>query len=431
VKSEPELLAAEADPHVMGLSRLARQHLQGEAARRDAASFARVGEKVEAKKRSGRRLARVGAAAATLSIAAACALFVTRHRALTYSVVNGAVVDGPRIIGGAGTEVRFSDGSELALEPGSETRIAALDAHGGRVSLDEGTAKVSIAKLPGAAWTLGAGPYSVRVTGTKFSLHWSNKEQAFEIAMRSGSVVVTGPLISSGIALHAGQRLHSVVSGGRLVVEDDAVATTKESPAPGEAARAPESALTPPAPALVANEPATPPSAAPSSASAPSAEHIELDWRKKAAQGAFGDVIDAAEKRGLEGTLASVPLEDLAALADSARYARRSGVAKRALLAERARFPKSGAARDAAFFLGRMAEDEGSGATEWYDRYLAESPQGAYASQALGRKMMLVYQQHGAAAARAVAAEYLARYPDGSYAATASKISAEPAENPK
>ena len=62
-----------------------------------------------------------------------------------------------------------------------------------------------------------------------------------------------------------------------------------------------------------------------------------------------------------------------------------------------------------------------------YDRYLAESPHGAYASQALGRKMMLVYQARGAEAARSLAVDYLERFPSGAYAATAKKLAAESA----
>jgi hypothetical protein len=123
----------------------------------------------------------------------------------------------------------------------------------------------------------------------------------------------------------------------------------------------------------------------------------------------FTDGMQVAERRGLDATLASAPLADLAALSDSARYARRTALAKRVLMAERKRFPASGVARDAAFFLGRIAEDEGSGALEWYDRYLAESPRGTYASQALGRKMMIVYQARGAVGARVIAADYLER----------------------
>jgi hypothetical protein len=179
------------------------------------------------------------------------------------------------------------------------------------------------------------------------------------------------------------------------------------------------------APGATASSPGTPPSV-PSSRTAGSGSATPSGaWRKKAAEGAFGDVIDAAERRGLDATLTTASLDDLSALADSARYGRRSDLAKRALLAERSRFPRSSTAEDAAFFLGRIAEDEGGSASEWYDRYLAESPHGSYASQALGRKMMLAYQQHGATAARAVALEYLERYPKGAYARSAGTIAGE------
>jgi hypothetical protein len=446
VKPKRELAGVE-DAEIEALARLARQVLPGEAPRREASSLLRVGEKVEERRRSRRRFARTVAATATLSVAAAGILFFTRSQALTYRVVNGAMVDGTRIVGGAATEVRFSDGSELSLSQGAETHIATLDAHGGRVSLDEGSARVKIAKLPGAAWTLGAGPYSVRVTGTAFSLHWSRRDEAFSIAMQSGSVVVTGPLVGSGLSLHAGQRC--TVTGGRLVVENDGAldAAARAETAPrgdatpaGEAPASSATATNVPAPSAAATDVPAPSANAtverptterehPTSNDAPAPAH-ELDWRKKAAAGAFGDVIDAAERRGLDTTLATAPLDDLAALADSARYSRRTGIARRTLFAERARFPRSGAAHDAAFLLGRLAEDDGGGALDWYDRYLAESPHGAYASQALGRKMMLVYQERGETAARPIAADYLARFPDGAYAATARKLTAGAVSEP-
>ena len=413
---EPETSPLPGDPRVLGLAALARGSLQGEPSRRDAASFVRVGEKVVENRRKKRRLTAVAAVAAT-AVAALGVLFVTHTRALTYRVVNGAVVEGERVVAGAATEVRFSDGSALALTPGAETSIAELDAHGGRVRLDEGTAKVTITKRPGASWTLAAGPYSVRVTGTAFSLHWSKREQTFAIAMTSGSVVVTGPLINSGITLRAGQRLESLVGAGRLVLDGESPVAKEDTAAaplnPGPAASPSSLAVAPPA---------TPSGAGDLTALGRSSA---LDWRKKAAQGDFAEVIAAAERRGIDATLASVPLEDLAALADSARYARRTALAKRALLTERSRFPRSAAARDAAFFLGRIAEDEGTGASEWYERYLSESPDGAYASQALGRKMMLAYQRGGAKSAAALASTYLEKYPSGAYAGTAKKIGSE------
>jgi hypothetical protein len=414
----------EHDPSVDELSRLARRSLTGDAPRREEASFARVGDKIVRLKRRRAALTAAGTAALVVALLIGAGAFLSSGpRSLTYSVMNGAVVDGDRVVAGAETTVRFSDGSELTLERGAETHIDALDAHGGRVVLDEGTASVAIAKRPSAVWMLSAGPYQVRVTGTRFSLRWSKRERRFEIAMQSGSVVVSGPMVPAGMALAAGQRLRTSASGDELTL-DQASTLGAEGVSPRLVGVGSSAVSEPPTAApgqdVAPDSAAVAPSVASATVSAPPAS---LDWQKRAAAGEFAAVIAAAEARGLEATLASASLEDLAALADSARYARRNSLAKRVLLAERKRFPVSRTARDAAFFLARLAEDEGEGALEWYDRYLSESPRGTYASQALGRKMLLVHAQQGSDAARPLAAEYLSRYPNGPYAASAQKIS--------
>jgi len=79
-------------------------------------------------------------------------------------------------------------------------------------------------------------------------------------------------------------------------------------------------------------------------------------------------------------------------------------------------------ARTAAFLLGRVAEEQDhslADALRWYDRYLAEAPGGAYAGDALGRKMVLVSTAQGRDSARPLAERYLARFPGGPYAAAA------------
>ena len=145
------------------------------------------------------------------------------------------------------------------------------------------------------------------------------------------------------------------------------------------------------------------------------------------ARGDFQGVLADAEQNGLTRTLDTASVDELNALADAARYVRRNDVARRTLLAALDRFPHSGTARDAAFFLGGLAEEESGvaarkAALEWYQRYMAESPGGTYAAQALGRQMILVHQLRGAAAARPIAAAYLQRFPSGPYAAPAKKL---------
>ena len=85
-------------------------------------------------------------------------------------------------------------------------------------------------------------------------------------------------------------------------------------------------------------------------------------------------------------------------------------------------------ATDAGLLLGRLAETEHADgeALRWFDTYLAEAPSGAHASEALGRKMAVVRHSGNTAAARAVAEEYLARYPNGTYSSAARAISNNP-----
>jgi TolA-binding protein len=150
----------------------------------------------------------------------------------------------------------------------------------------------------------------------------------------------------------------------------------------------------------------------------------EESWGARVSHGDFDGVIVDAERRGIDKSLAESSAPELSALADAARYARRQDVARRALMAERARYPGSVQARDAPFFLGGLAESQKNDAAslDWYDVYLRESASGAYASQALGRKMMLVQRLQGSDGVRPIASEYLARFPDGPYAPSARKL---------
>jgi hypothetical protein len=113
-------------------------------------------------------------------------------------------------------------------------------------------------------------------------------------------------------------------------------------------------------------------------------------WVEAVAAGRWDRVLAEVDRAGVKQTLAHASSEDLLALADAARYRRRTGLARAALLAERDRFPGSPSALDAAFLLGRLEESrqgEIGEAVRWYDTYLAGAPAGTYASEALGRKM--------------------------------------------
>jgi hypothetical protein len=366
--------------------------------------------------RRRRRTAWAGSFAAAASLAAVAVLLLLRAPALTYSVLNGAA-DSGRVVGKSGTKIQFSDGSEVALEPGAEAKVEELDVHGARVKLKQGEVHVAIVKAPQNAWFVEAGPYTVRVTGTAFDVSWSEKDQLLQVELLRGSVVVTGPLVGTGFTLRPGQRMIGRAAG-HVVVEGPRSAAVSPSVTPG-ASDDPKNLLGGDVQPVVPEASASPVSAD-SLRNEPPAQRSA--WGSLVAQGKFRAVLEEAERRGVEQVLASASLAELAALADAARYARNTSLARRVLLAERQRFPRSRSAKDAAFLLGRLAEESGEGAVGWYDRYLADSPDGPYVSQALGRKMMLWYRQRGVAAAIPLASEYLERYPNGSYASAARKI---------
>ena len=406
----------EVEKSTAELVKLAQDELHGDSVLSDDAGFARLQARMSRPKGFWTRgwIAGGAVAGSAAVLAAALLLVQTSEPKLSFQVAGGALDTNGRVVGQEHTKIRFSDGSEATLERGAEARITNVTERGADVVLSHGRMNVHIAKKPEASWKVAAGPYDVRVTGTAFDVSWSNQAQTFDLRMQTGAVVVTGPLAGSGIVLRAGQHLFGGVAEGRLTVEGT------------------ETAAASPAPALAAVEPAeprpAPPGLAPAPAAPPPVPHAPNEahaWTRQVAQGHFNAVLDEAEQRGLDRTLSGGSLEELAALADAARYAGRSAIAKRVLLAERQRFPSSGPARDAAFFLGRIAEEGGGGAIEWYERYVNESPRGAYASQAFGRKMMLLYKQRGAGAAGPVAVDYLGRYPNGPYAAAARKIQLE------
>ena len=393
----------------------------------------------------------LGAATAAVVIALVSVPAFRGQRSLTFDVVNATVGSGgyvrANVTGNA--DVRFSDGSSLTLDPGTGARVGDFDSHGGRVLLESGRARVHVKPLPHANWTVDAGPYSVHVIGTEFDIRWSANEEVLDVHLLKGAIVVRGPLARDGLSMEAGAHLFANVRKGEIHLDGQpGGATSAEAPAAPVApaavasARVPhEAAAAAPAPA-VASVPASAPAAHalhPATAAGTHNRTLALasphanaptpdtGWNTRLGRGDFQGIIGDAEHRGLDTVFRTASPSDLNVLADAARFARRGDVARGALLAERTRFPGSSQGRDAAFFLGGLAEDEPGNsamktALDWYERYLRESPNGTFVRPVLGRRMVLVQKLRGSAAARPLAAEYLERFADGPYAGTARKL---------
>jgi hypothetical protein len=362
--------------------------------------------------------------AALLLVAAPAAWFAVRRPGpLTFEVINGTVGAAGEILpADAGTRIRFSDGSEIALDREARAQISDVTRVGARIVLSNGRAHTFFVPKPGARWQVAAGPYVVQVTGTIFDVQWSSDGEAFDVWLQKGSVRVSGPLIGDGIAMTHGQHLLTRVKENQILLDGqhaDAAAPAPATPAPAPAADSPargEAAGT--AAAGIVGE-----QAVPASITARVTHPVAKSWSRRMARGDFEAVVEAAERRGIESVLARGSHAELAALADAARYTRRSRLAGRALNAERERFPETAEGREASFFLGNLAEDGGdrAGAVSWYGRYLREDSAGTYAAQALGRKMLLE-SRRGSSAAGIDAEEYLHRFPAGSYADAARLI---------
>ena len=425
-----DLRPAAARPEDEGLERLVeltRATLTDEATRYhwpvDESGLRRVESRARPRGRLRWQAISVMGFAALLLLAAPAAWFAVRRPGpLTFEVINGTVGAAGEILPGqAGTRIRFSDGSEIALDRDARAQVSDVTRVGARIVLSNGRAHTFFVHKPAARWQVAAGPYVVQVTGTVFDVQWSGDSQAFDVWLEKGSVRVNGPLIGDGIAMTHGQHLRTRMRDNKILLDDQRA----DAPEPPPAEAAPE-----PAPAAAAAEPGEHAEGAePSEEAAPAhlparvSHPLAKSWSRRMARGDFEAVVEAAERRGIESVLTHGSRTELAALADAARYTRRTRLAARALNAERERFSETAEGREAAFFLGNLAEDGGdrSGAVSWYGRYLREDAAGTYAAQALGRKM-LIESRRGSSAAGIDAEEYLHRFPSGSYADAARLI---------
>jgi TolA-binding protein len=371
--------------------------------------------------RSRRTARRLTLAVAGCALVAGAAGFWTRARLadsgrepLTCTLNGGAplaVGDIPpaaTAVAAAEPVLSFSDGTRIQMTAQTRGRVVELGRHGARIALVDGKAHVQVVHRPDAQWLFEAGPFLINVHGTSFSFSWNAVESRFEVHMESGLVSVTGPLSGGEIFLRAGETLS-------VGLHDHQAAGAAPATPPAAASGPPPSERPPAAPASAE---------APSRAAASRARPTD-DWVTQLAEGHAAEIVADAEHRGVTRVLAESESEELAALADAARYQRNDGLARRALLAQRRRFPRSPRAADASFLLGRLDDEAPDGAEEalaWYDRYLAEAPRGAYVSEALGRKMMALERAHRRADAAAIASDYLERFPSGTYAHAAEAL---------
>jgi TolA-binding protein len=369
-----------------------------------------------------------GAAAVVLGIAAYRLPLQSSDKPLHYVVEGATVAADETITATSAARVLFSDESSLGIEPSAKIKVLGTDAHGAQVAVTDGAIDVTVKPRSHSSWRFEAGPFSVLVKGTSFRLGFDAAKGRMDLHMKTGVVEVRGPRADRVLTLRAGESLELFANPQREAPIAAPARVTQEAPRPEIPAT-----LSPSTPAETSRGVAK--HAAPGSPGRlamhdGSLANHSLSWSDLIAKGDFPAIVQDAERRGLDLTLASGSAQELITLADAARYTRKYETARQALLALRARFAGSDRAKDAAFFLGRLSEvgpASSDAALTWYDTYLAEAGRGPYASEALGRKLTLLVHRDRQLAQQ-TARTYLQLFPEGNQAQLARSVVQSPAE---
>jgi hypothetical protein len=344
---------------------------------------------------------RVAMIALAVMVAAGGLLLLGSHAdsRLSYEL-RGASAEGGLIEAKRGeATVSLSDGSSILAENQTKFSVDVVGRNAASARLVSGKLHVRVQHHEDTSYRFIAGPYEVHVVGTEFDLAWDASGAGLTLAMAQGEVRLTEPG-GKLRALRAGQSLHLPSPTALL--------------RPAAEVNAPSSLS---ALALAAHAGAAAAGATPAEPST---------WDALVARGQFADVVQEAETLGVDDITASRGPADLTALGQAARYVGKRALSLRAFSALRERNRGTEPARQAAFFLARVQEERGNRAEalQWLDTYLTEASTGVYADEASGRRLGLTEALRGRAAALPLARDYLERFPEGSFAASARALSA-------
>ncbi len=289
--------------------------------------------------------------------------------------------------------VQFRDGSQIRLSPHTRVHVSHATRSNVTMTLDAGTVDVDIRTKGTTTWKLHAGPYTVTVHGTVFSVSWHPSLQSLSVEVERGLVSVKGPELSS-----AGKMLGASES---LYIEEPAKRVAVEQPAPAPAEPALEEELE--------DDPGVTPEDKP--------KHATPAWKALCSDGKYAEAIALVED-DFEHLTKTLNQPDLWELATAARLARRGTLALTALQTYRTRFPDTARAATAAFLLGRVEMElnkQPARAAQWFQTYLKDHPDGSLAEDALGRLITAHRKAGNESAAKKAAAAYLQKYPAGTF----------------
>jgi len=293
--------------------------------------------------------------------------------------------------------LEFSEGSQLTLQSGTAIRLEAFDATRAEILLERGHLEAHVTKGTARTWRYHAGPWTIRVVGTRLSIDWVPEREAVDVSVSEGVVEVSGPT-GAPVLVRAGQSLQRAPVPRQAVI----VAPTPVEPVVVEEVRP----RTSPPRALPPSEPVVVPPPLVEAVAPPS-------WQQLLATGKRAEALELASARGVFAE--ALGDADALLLADAARLERR-GDLSRVLLA--GVLERSGPnAAEAAFLLGRLELDDHrpEAGRRFFSRAVALAPDGPFAEQARGRLLEALLELQDLPAAREAARDYLEHHPGGAW----------------
>lgn len=383
---------------------------------------------------------------------------------------------GMQLTGATTPELRFAEGSTLALADDTAARLDVVDDARVEVTLERGTLSAHVQKGTGRTWRYHAGPWVVRVVGTRLRITYSPEAASVDVGVTEGAVEVTGPggltrvLAGETLRRTAGPPALRAAPAAAEVPPEGTLAPHASEASAGEDAGAPEAvdaSVAPgrdaaggrPAAAEVPSQGTPAPHAAEASAGehagapevvdagaapgrdaagggpapgAPPRHRVAApaprppSWRALLSAGSRTEALTAAQRDGLFEHPEALSTADALWLADAARLEQQPALA-RALLAGVHEVAGEGAA-EAAYLLGRLEADakQLAHAREAFARSLAADARGAFAEQARGRLLEVLLELEDLPAARRAARDYLQHHPTGAWARLARGVPGGP-----
>lgn len=359
-------------------------------------------------------------------LASAAVLAFAAFRPVDYS--------GPEIVraDSVARPLDFSDGTEFTVAPKTEVRVRDVSARGASIVLEKGEIEARVVHRVNTKWSIAAGPFLVRVTGTKFTTKWDPKTYSVAVILHEGSVVVDGCGVQR--VVKGGESFVAICSQG--VLEDRSPANIArpvvqrgDAPQLIESQDVGRKAVGEPIVPVPSFDPdpyrhpsVVAPSGVPSSGAvstlSPSEQSEKTVPPRVTVTPQHAVAAEAAEpKLPSQGTTDRLFRE-----AREARYAGDRARATDLYRQIRVQAPHTEASSLATFELGRIAFGVNQKeAARWFALYLEEAPSGVFAREALGRLLesTVSFDETGAIE---IAKRYIAAYPEGPHRPTADKV---------